>query len=97
MKSLMFLSQFFRDIRSQKLRTFLTIFGITWGTIAVVLLLGFGVGLDVNDDSGLLFERSLDFEGERLVNAAVERHAFIRVLAASNGQPQRTTQQHRPQ
>lgn len=45
MKSLMFLSQFLRDMRSQKLRTFLTIFGIIWGTISVVLLLGFGVGL----------------------------------------------------
>lgn len=45
MKSFMFLSQFIRDMRSQKLRTFLTIFGITWGTISVVLLLGFGVGM----------------------------------------------------
>jgi len=45
MKSFMFLSQFIRDMRSQKMRTFLTIFGITWGTISVVLLLGFGVGL----------------------------------------------------
>lgn len=41
----MFLSQFIRDMRSQKLRTFLTIFGIIWGTISVVLLLGFGVGV----------------------------------------------------
>ena len=45
MKWFMFLSQFIRDMRSQKMRTFLTIFGITWGTISVVLLLGFGVGL----------------------------------------------------
>jgi putative ABC transport system permease protein len=45
MKSFMFLSQFIRDMRSQKLRTFLTIFGIIWGTISVVLLLGFGVGV----------------------------------------------------
>lgn len=45
MKSLMFLSQFIRDMRSQKLRTFLTVFGIIWGTISVVLLLGFGVGV----------------------------------------------------
>ncbi len=45
MKFFMFVSQFFRDMRSQKLRTFLTIFGITWGTISVVLLLGFGTGL----------------------------------------------------
>lgn len=41
----MFLSQFVRDMRSQKLRTFLTIFGIIWGTISVVLLLAFGVGV----------------------------------------------------
>lgn len=45
MKLFMFLSQFFRDMKAQKLRTFLTIFGIIWGTIAVVLLLAFGVGL----------------------------------------------------
>ena len=29
-----------RDLRSQKLRTFLTTFGIVWGTTAVSLLLG---------------------------------------------------------
>jgi len=46
MKSFMFLSQFIRDMRSQKMRTFLTIFGIIWGTISIVLLLGFGVGLE---------------------------------------------------
>ncbi len=34
-----------RDIRSQKLRTFLTVFGIVWGTVAVSLLLAFGQGL----------------------------------------------------
>ena len=61
MKSLMFLSQFFRDIRSQKLRTFLTIFGITWGTIAVVLLLGFGVGL------GRQMKKSFHGMGEGLI------------------------------
>ena len=32
-------------MRSQKLRTFLTVFGIIWGTISVVLLLGFGLGV----------------------------------------------------
>ena len=40
-----FLSQFYRDLKAQRLRTFLTILGITWGTVAVVLLLAFGVGL----------------------------------------------------
>ena len=39
------LRQMWRDMRGQKLRTFLTIFGIVWGTIAVTLLLAFGRGL----------------------------------------------------
>ncbi len=38
------LRQLFRDLRSQKLRTFLTVFGIVWGTVAVSLLLAFGRG-----------------------------------------------------
>jgi putative ABC transport system permease protein len=37
---------FFNDIRTQRLRTFLTIMGITWGTVAVVVLLAFGVGME---------------------------------------------------
>ncbi len=36
---------FARDLRTQKLRTFFALLGITWGTAAVVLLLAFGVGL----------------------------------------------------
>ena len=36
---------FARDLRTQKLRTFFALLGITWGTTAVVLLLAFGVGL----------------------------------------------------
>jgi len=38
------LVEFLRDIRAQKLRTFLTIFGIVWGTVAIVVLLAFGMG-----------------------------------------------------
>ena len=38
--------QMWRDIRSQKLRTFLTVFGIVWGTVSVSLLLAFGKGLE---------------------------------------------------
>jgi putative ABC transport system permease protein len=38
------LRQLARDLRSQKLRTFLTTFGIVWGTVAVSLLLAFGEG-----------------------------------------------------
>ena len=39
------LRQFLRDVRAQKLRLFLTVFGIVWGTAAVTLLLAFGQGL----------------------------------------------------
>lgn len=40
------LREFFADLRSQRLRTTLTVLGIAWGTIAVVVLLAFGVGLE---------------------------------------------------
>lgn len=37
--------EFLTDLQRQKLRTSLTIMGITWGTVAVVVLLAFGTGL----------------------------------------------------
>jgi len=37
-------TEFLRDMRAQKLRTFLTVFGIVWGTVAIVVLLAFGMG-----------------------------------------------------
>ena len=40
-----FLTSLLRDIRSQKMRTALTVFGILWGTASVVLLLAFGKGI----------------------------------------------------
>ncbi len=40
-----YLRQFLRDLRSQKLRAALTLFGLVWGTTAVILLLAFGQGL----------------------------------------------------
>lgn len=36
------LRQLSRDLRAQKLRTFLTMLGVVWGTVAVSLLLAFG-------------------------------------------------------
>lgn len=39
------LEEFIGDLRTQKLRVFLTTFAITWGTLAIVLLLSFGEGL----------------------------------------------------
>jgi len=47
------LKQFFIDARSQRLRTLLTMLGITWGTVALSLLLAFGRGLHENMRSGL--------------------------------------------
>jgi putative ABC transport system permease protein len=43
--SLSFLRQMLQDIRHQKARTLLTLFGITWGTVSVALLVAFGEGL----------------------------------------------------
>jgi putative ABC transport system permease protein len=50
------LRQMFRDMRSQRLRTLLTVFGIVWGTVAVTLLGAFGQGLHkqiVKNSAGL--------------------------------------------
>jgi putative ABC transport system permease protein len=42
---LLSVKQFLRDMRNQKLRTFMTMGGILWGTLAIVLLFGFGKGI----------------------------------------------------
>jgi putative ABC transport system permease protein len=44
-KALIILKQFFQDIRRQKLRTFLTTFGIIWGTASIIILVAFGEGI----------------------------------------------------
>lgn len=38
------IGEFIRDLRAQRLRTFMTIFGIVWGTVAILVLLAFGNG-----------------------------------------------------
>jgi len=38
------ISEFIVDLKAQKLRAFLTMFGIIWGTVAIVVLVAFGVG-----------------------------------------------------
>lgn len=38
--------QLLRDIRGQKMRTLLTMFGIIWGTTSIVLLMAFGTGVE---------------------------------------------------
>ena len=38
------ISEFVRDLKAQKLRAFLTTFGIIWGTVAIIVLIAFGIG-----------------------------------------------------
>lgn len=47
------LREFLVDLRAHRLRAFLTLLAITWGTIAVVLLLSFGEGLRTQVTTGL--------------------------------------------
>ena len=42
------------DLRANRIRTFLTIFAMVWGTISIVLLLAFGQGLRTQVSEGLL-------------------------------------------
>ena len=51
MKSLVIFKQFFHDVRRQKLRTFLTTFGIIWGTAATIILVAFGNGLYIHQEN----------------------------------------------
>jgi putative ABC transport system permease protein len=48
------LREFFQDLKAHRTRAILTIVAITWGTIAVVLLLSFGEGLGTQMQNGLL-------------------------------------------
>ncbi len=46
MKLISTLGEFIRDLKAQKLRTLLTVFGIVWGTVAIIVLLAFGNGFE---------------------------------------------------
>ncbi|HUN66522.1 MAG TPA: ABC transporter permease [Bacteroidota bacterium] len=48
------IKEFLQDIRINRTRTILTIVAVTWGTVAVVLLLAFGEGLGTQMENGLL-------------------------------------------
>lgn len=45
MQILILIQEFLDDIKKQKLRAFLTTIAITWGTLAIILLMAFGTGL----------------------------------------------------
>ncbi|MCK5145238.1 ABC transporter permease [bacterium] len=57
----MLLKEFIEDIRKQKLRAFLTTIAITWGTLAVILLMAFGTGL------GFQMRESLLNAGDKII------------------------------
>jgi putative ABC transport system permease protein len=48
------LREFFRDLNTQRTRAVLTLAAITWGTVAVVLLMSFGEGLGTQMLNGLM-------------------------------------------
>lgn len=48
------LKEFIQDLKAHRTRAFLTIVAITWGTVAVVLLLSFGSGLGHQMQQGLI-------------------------------------------
>jgi putative ABC transport system permease protein len=69
-----FFVDFFRNINQQRLRTFLTIFGIMWGTATLIILLAFGLGFreqtalnmrGIGDEIVIIFNgrTSQNFEG----------------------------------
>ena len=51
---IMLMREFFEDIKKQKMRAFLTTMAITWGTLAIILLMAFGEGLSFKMREGLL-------------------------------------------
>jgi putative ABC transport system permease protein len=48
------IGEFINDLLKQKLRSFLTLLAICWGTLSVVLLLAFGSGVAVKNMEGML-------------------------------------------
>ncbi len=53
------LQDFIGDLKTQRTRAFLTFFAVTWGTLAVVLLLAFGEGLKRTVRDGLVLAELL--------------------------------------
>lgn len=45
--------EFMRSVASQRLRTFLTVFGIMWGTATLIILLAFGFGFRVQMENNM--------------------------------------------
>ena len=54
MHLILLVKEFLQDIKTQKTRAFLTTIAITWGTLAVILLMSFGAGLSFRMREGML-------------------------------------------
>ena len=74
MQIFLLIKEFIEDIKKQKLRAFLTTIAITWGTLAIILLMAFGTGLGFRMNESFLNagdlvirlysgQTSLEFEG----------------------------------
>jgi putative ABC transport system permease protein len=61
MQIFLLIREFIEDIKKQKLRAFLTTIAITWGTLAVILLMAFGTGL------GFRMRESLLNAGDKII------------------------------
>lgn len=51
---LILIGEFLNDLRKQKLRSFLTMLAICWGTLSVIILLSFGTGIGVKNMEGMM-------------------------------------------
>jgi putative ABC transport system permease protein len=47
------IAEFTADLRAQKLRVFLTTFGIVWGTVALIVLVAFGMGFQKQTNANM--------------------------------------------
>jgi putative ABC transport system permease protein len=78
------IKQFFNDLRRQKLRSFMTMFGIFWGTCSIVLLLAFGTGITAKEYKGLPKGRRIRPTDDD-VNYIKQRAKTIARIAPENG------------
>ncbi len=94
MRLFILLKEFLQDINAHRTRAFLTTIAITWGIIAVVLLIAFGEGLSFRMQEGLLNagdriirvysgQTTLPFEGLPIGRRVMLREEDCRVIENS--------------
>lgn len=87
------LSQLWRDMKAQRLRTALTLFGLGWGTFCVIVMLSFGEGLQKKqyENAANLGERILILWGSR-TSVAYEGLPRGRSIPIEDGDAEAITQ-----